>query len=672
MVVQGEGAPMGTPHNQIQTPTGRGVIPQNQNQTNCTVDCYTHKSLKCLYTNAASLMNKFHEFKGRIESGGFMLVGVTEVKPKNQRYPITPSEISLDNYDMYHNINMGIGRGVALYIHKTLHATPFLSCLTVYQEAVWAEIKLNKRDTLLVSCVYRSPGSSDANNEYLNDLIKEVKRYKHTHFLLLGDFNFPNIDWNVFNTASGNEESADFKFVDCLRDNCLYQHVTSPTRGRIGYNANILDLVITNEECMIDEMVHESPIGKSDHSVLTVKYKCYAEIAEGRRTKYYYDKGDYQGLRTKFENADWNVLLGNGNIDDQWYRLKEFIKLSENEYIPHRVVNNSGKHKGKIPLDQASVRKIKKKHALWKRYMETREGRYYDEFCKMRNKVRKLTRNLQKQFEKKLANEAKTNPKAIWKYINSKSKTREGVAQLNTDPRDPHSELTSSNKGKSDVLGRFFSSVFTDEPDGNIPRIPDSLLKERMGVLVINEDEVRTKLCNLNVNKSSGPDGIHPRILRELSNQLCIPLTLLFNESLSCGTLPAEWKEGLVSAIFKKGSRKNAGNYRPVSLTSIVCKCMEQCIKDHIVRHMMANDLFSTQQFGFIKGRSTVLQLLKVMEIWTRALDNGHAIDTIYLDFMKAFDTVPHRRLIGKLESIGIHGQIVSYGYRTFYQIEYK
>ena len=110
---------------------------------------------------------------------------------------------------------------------------------------MWAEIKLNKRDTLLVGCVYRSPGSSDANNESLNDLINEVKRYiiKYTHFLFLGDFNFPNIDWNdVFNTASRNEEIADFKFVDCLRDNCLYQHLISPTKGRIGYNVNILDV----------------------------------------------------------------------------------------------------------------------------------------------------------------------------------------------------------------------------------------------------------------------------------------------------------------------------------------------------------------------------------------------------------------------------------------------
>ena len=105
---------------------------------------------------------------------------------------------------------------------------------------------------------------------------------------------------------------------------------------------------------------------------------------------------------------------------------------------------------------------------------------------------------------------------------------------------------------------------------------------------------------------------------------------------------------------FKKGNRKNAGNYRPVSLTSIICKCMEQYVKDHIVNHMIRNKLFSTQQFGFIKGRSTVLQLFNVIDSWTKALDRGESVDVVYLDFMKAFDTVPHKRLIGKLKSYGI------------------
>ena len=81
---------------------------------------------------------------------------------------------------------------------------------------------------------------------------------------------------------------------------------------------------------------------------------------------------------------------------------------------------------------------------------------------------------------------------------------------------------------------------------------------------------------------------------------------------------------------------------------------MEHCVKDDIVNHMMRNKLFNTQQFGFIKGRSTVLQLLNVMNSWTKALDRGESIDVVYLDFMKAFDTVPHKRLISTLKSYGI------------------
>ena len=112
--------------------------------------------------------------------------------------------------------------------------------------------------------------------------------------------------------------------------------------------------------------------------------------------------------------------------------------------------------------------------------------------------------------------------------------------------------------------------------------------------------------------------------------------------------------ETRISVIFKKGNRKTAGNYRPVSLTSIICKYMEQCVKDHIVKHMIRNKLFSMQQFGFIKGRSTVLQLLNVIDSWTKALDKGESIDVVYLDLMKAFDTIHHKRLVDKLKSYGI------------------
>ena len=108
----------------------------------------------------------------------------------------------------------------------------------------------------------------------------------------------------------------------------------------------------------------------------------------------------------------------------------------------------------------------------------------------------------------------------------------------------------------------------------------------------------------LDVNKSPGPDGIHPRFINELTEQLCLPLSIIFKESMKTSIIPKQWKLARVSAIHKKGSKKMASNYQPVSITSIVCRTMAS--------FLMANNLLSNYQFGFIKGRSTTLQLLNV------------------------------------------------------------
>ena len=127
------------------------------------------------------------------------------------------------------------------------------------------------------------------------------------------------------------------------------------------------------------------------------------------------------------------------------------------------------------------------------------------------------------------------------------------------------------------------------------------------------------------------------------------------NKSLTTGEVPTDWKKAQITAIFKKGDRKKAHNYRPVSLTSITCKVLESILRDQVMEHLTKNDLLSNQQFGFIKGRSAVLQLLKVLDEWSQTLDQGESIDCIYMDFQKAFDTVPHRRLITKLKGYNIH-----------------
>ena len=170
--------------------------------------------------------------------------------------------------------------------------------------------------------------------------------------------------------------------------------------------------------------------------------------------------------------------------------------------------------------------------------------------------------------------------------------------------------------------------------------------------------QYKKMLDNLNPNKSPGPDGIHPRVLRELSTELAIPLRDIFQLTLETGQLPTEWKLGHVSPIFKKGSKLKPGNYRPVSLTSVACKVMEKIVRDRITNHLNRNQLLTDCQHGFIKGRSCVTQLLAMLDKWTEILDQGGNIDAIYLDFSKCFDSVPHERLLLKLKKYGIQGKL--------------
>jgi len=143
------------------------------------------------------------------------------------------------------------------------------------------------------------------------------------------------------------------------------------------------------------------------------------------------------------------------------------------------------------------------------------------------------------------------------------------------------------------------------------------------------------------------------------------PLKIIFDLSIKTRRLPHDCMAiscGIPAPYTKKGVKSDPdANYRPISLTSIVCKIIERFIRDHIMDHFVKNNLFTKQQYGFIKDRSTVLQLLSVLDYWTEKLEKGGQVDVIYTDFEKAFDKVPHKRLLSKLHSYGIKKDIVAW-----------
>jgi len=152
----------------------------------------------------------------------------------------------------------------------------------------------------------------------------------------------------------------------------------------------------------------------------------------------------------------------------------------------------------------------------------------------------------------------------------------------------------------------------------------------------IEEIVVISTLKVLKTSSSPGPDGIHPILLSNLSNQVGHPLSLIYNFVFKNETLPSEWKIRLVKPFFKKGSSSEPNNYRPISLTCIVCKLFESIIKDAtLIIHLNSHRLITKDQHGFLKRHSTVTSLLECVIYWNSSLNNRACVDILYLDFSK-------------------------------------
>ena len=172
----------------------------------------------------------------------------------------------------------------------------------------------------------------------------------------------------------------------------------------------------------------------------------------------------------------------------------------------------------------------------------------------------------------------------------------------------------------------------------------------------VNKEGVAKLLHKLNPSKASGPDLIPARILKELAVEIAPFLTTIFKESFNTGKFPRDWRIANVTAIFKKGEKYKASNYRPVSLTSLCCKVQEHIITSNVLKHLEEHQVLTDCQHGFRARRSCDTQPLTLARELVSGFDKKHQYDLVILDFSKAFDHVPHKRLLKKMDHYDIEG----------------
>ena len=362
-------------------------------------------------------------------------------------------------------------------------------------------------------------------------------------------------------------------------------------------------------------------------------------------------------MRKYLAKLDWNNMLMNKTAIECWNILKYEIESIIDKFVPFQ---KQGKRCRKKHLSKEAIRKIMLKQTMWRVYRRTRKDEDYAKYKEALNAATTEIRQSKRSYEQKLACNIKNDSKSFYAYVRSKQNVQDKVGPL----EDSAGNIISQGFIMAEDLNGYFSSVFTKEDISSLP-VADAKFQgaksDYLGPLVVTPELVAKKIKAMKDNKSPGVDGIPPKLLMETVEQISIPLARVFNLSLKEGVVPFEWKEANIIPLFKKGSRNKSENYRPVSLTSVICKLLERLIKDHMVDFLVKHKLLNSSQHGFLKARSCLTNMLCFLEEITKWIDVGSPVDIIYLDFQKAFDKVPHQRLLLKLKAHGIGDSITDW-----------
>ena len=308
-------------------------------------------------------------------------------------------------------------------------------------------------------------------------------------------------------------------------------------------------------------------------------------------------------------------------------------------------------------FSESTIKLIHRKKCLYHEYKSSGNPNIFRRYRSFSNLVRSATRQDTARHSDAVSQQCHSNPRQFWQWINSLKGYRCPIPPLHDS-----GIVFTKDSDKATLFNRYFCSVFTKEDCSNLHTLtPETSHPTIADTFNISPDDVYRELCRLNVKKACGPDSITPFLFKAAAEHISVPLSHLFNQSLSTGTLPFDWVSGNVVPIHKQNDKHVPGNYRPISLTSIVIKVFERILHRYLVSALESHHLLSSSQFGFRAKRSTTSLLVDAVDDWSLCLEQRGTVHCLLLDFAKAFDSVPHERLLLKLSSLGIHGNLLKW-----------
>ena len=329
-------------------------------------------------------------------------------------------------------------------------------------------------------------------------------------------------------------------------------------------------------------------------------------------------------------------------INDIWSNYKRIVatsmelvptKLTSTRFSQHWVARTCKQHRRR------------KQRAYYNRAKRTQSQNDWNIF-------KTLTKKSRKEF-KRAYNNYISNPKRIFSFIKSRKCENIGVSPL----RDNKGKVHTTDKEKANILNTEFTSVFSND-DAFTPTMT-STRSRSMPEITITINGVKNLLEKIDPDKASGPDMVSAKFLKEVATEISHALTLLFNASILQSIIPTDWKEAFIQPTYNGGEQSR--NCRKLSTNLATCKLLEHIIHSNIIKHLEANTILSDKQHGFRKRRGCETQLVMVVNDYVKNLNNSQQVDTILLDFSKAFDKVNHRKLVIKMDHYGIGGKLLGW-----------